>query len=329
MNVNLVQTPTMYKSEENRSFENSRYNIAICIPTYQRPLLLKKLIESIVNSNINKQSIKDVIIIVVDNDINKTAGNIVAELKESISDIWQLQYFNYAEKGLASVRNELFKRALEHNPDFIVGIDDDEYVTPEWLNELVSTITTTNGDMAVAPYIPIFDPPVPSYISYWFKYPKLSNNQQIKFFHGGNFILRVSFLLKQKIRFDKRFNTTGAEDTFFGMNSLAKGGRIYWAGKAIAYETFQKNRASLQWLIKRRFRTAITYTYILLLEKKYLLLIKKIAVNIIYLIIGIIGLILMLTNSKFKYWGILKVAEALGGFAGMVNIKFHEYQNPA
>lgn len=326
MKSNFVQFQSDQISDALPSIQTGMYSLVICIPTYKRPLMLKKLIVSIISSNINMAIIKDVNIIVMDNDIDKTAEKIVQGLQKKSYGISKLHYFNYDRKGLANVRNKLFKTALEYNPDFIVGIDDDEYVTTEWLNELVSTIISTNGDIAVAPYHPVFEPQVPSYISYWFKHPSLTNNESIKFFHAGNYIICCSFLLQQKIEFDPRFNTTGAEDTFFGVTAMKKGGKIYWAKKAIAYEIFDKNRACLNWLIKRRFRSAITYTYILILEKEYYLLLKKIVANIIYLVSGIIALLLFPVKFKYRYWGVLKLAESFGGFAALVNIKFHEYQ---
>jgi glycosyltransferase involved in cell wall biosynthesis len=60
------------------------YNITICIPTYKRPEMLKKLVQSIVENNINKTLIKEVNIIVADNDAEKTAESLINELKKKI-----------------------------------------------------------------------------------------------------------------------------------------------------------------------------------------------------------------------------------------------------
>ena len=288
--------------------------------------MLKKLLLSISKCNVNTSLIKDINIIVVDNDFDKTAETIVNDLQERFCEVSKLHYINYNKKGLSNVRNELFKKAIAYNADFIVGVDDDEYVTYHWLDELLLTITSTSADIVMGPGIPVFDHKVSPFIAYWFNSHDLINHQKIKFFQSGNFIISVRFLLSQKIQFDQRFNTTGAEDSFFGVTAIKKGAKIYWSSKAIAYETIQKKSASLKWLIKRKFRTAITYTYILTLERNYLMLLKKILVNIIYLISGFIGLLLFPFRFKFRYWGILKLAESLGGFSGLANIKFHEYK---
>lgn len=326
MSFNLVQLPNIQNLNRSPSEQNSMYNIAICIPTYKRTFLLKKLILSIANCKIDTSLIKDLNIIVIDNDIERTAEKTVIELKTKLYGILKLHYFNYEKRGLSNIRNELFKIALDYNPDFIAGIDDDEYVSADWLNELLLTITSTNGDIAMGPGISVFDHQVSPYIAYWFKHPHQINHENINSFQTTNFIISARFLLEQKIEFDPRFNSTGAEDTFFGVTAIKNGAKIYWAARAIAYETIQKKRASLNWLIKRRFRTAITYTYILIIEKKYLWLLKKVFVNIIYLITGIIALPLLISKFKFKYWGVLKLAEGFGGFAGLVNIRYHEYK---
>jgi hypothetical protein len=37
-------------------------------------------------------------------------------------------------------------------------------------------------------------------------------------------------------------------------------------------------------------------------------------------------LILLPFQSKYRYWGILKISESAGSFAGMAGIKYHEYE---
>jgi succinoglycan biosynthesis protein ExoM len=56
--------------------------IAVCIPTYKRPLSLEKLILSLVNCKIDKSVISEVNIIVVDNDAMMTAESVIRGLIE-------------------------------------------------------------------------------------------------------------------------------------------------------------------------------------------------------------------------------------------------------
>src|SRR5947208_23514 len=109
------------------------YQVVICIPTYKRPLLLKRLVRSINKCNIDVSLIKNFTIIIVDNDEGKTAMPAVNKLKAELNSLAnKITYVNYPLKGLANVRNELIRNALLLNPDYIAFVDDDEYVSPEW-----------------------------------------------------------------------------------------------------------------------------------------------------------------------------------------------------
>lgn len=301
------------------------YKIAICIPTFKRPLMLKKLVQSIIECNLNRTLIKNINIIVVDNDVEKTAESLINELKERFYNSYNIDYFNHPIKGLSNVRNELIKKAWLFNPDFIVFIDDDEYASPEWLNELVGTLSTTNGDMAIGPVISVFESRVSKYISCWFERPIYQSNTKIKSIATGNLIIKTDSLFKNKILFDRRFNKTGAEDLYFGLQMLNKGAIAYWSEKAIVYETVPDSRANLKWLIKRIYNGANTYTNILKLEGRKMELTKKIFISLIYIIAGICAFIFIPFPIKKKYWGIIKLSEGVGGIAGLINIKYYEY----
>jgi len=301
------------------------YNVVIGIPSFRRPLMLKKLIFSIIGCNIDRSLIKEVFILVVDNDIEKTAEITVKELADEFYGIHRFYYHNYPVKGLSNVRNEIFTKALEFNPDYIACIDDDEYVTSDWLNQLLLTITKSRAEIVLGPVIPEFEGKVSPYIAYWFKYQKLENFQKVHFFWTGNFVISAGFFLKHKIEFDNRFNITGSEDSYFGVKALKSGADICWANKAVAYETIPQKRANLKWLIRRNFNNAITFTYILKLEKLYFRLLKKMVISFVYSVTGVMALVFIPFPFRWKYWGILKISESVGGFAGLFSFQFHEY----
>lgn len=302
------------------------YSITICIPTYKRPLFLNKLLCSINESKINRSLIKEINIIIVDNDIEKTAEITVNEIKEKLNVYFTIEYHDYPVKGLSNVRNELLRKALGLNPEFIVFIDDDEYPSAEWLNELVKTIVNNNGDMAMGPVISVFDNNVSRYISCWFERPFHLANAKINYVRTGNLIIRANSLLKFRIWFDNRFNATGSEDSYFGIQMMKKYATIYWSSGAIVFETIPGTRANLKYLIKRHFRGASNFTCIMRLEKKYLVLLKKIMVSLIYTISGICAIVILPLPIRKKYWGILKISEGMGGFAGLFNILYMEYK---
>ncbi len=302
-------------------------HLVIGIPTYKRIVLLEKLIRSIFECSLDKNSINKVDIIIVDNDIAKTAMGVVKTFGEQVPSPFKLHYFNNAVKGLSHVRNELLKQSHTFNPDYLICVDDDEYVVKEWLTELIETMANNKADIVVGPVFPKFENETPIQISKWFYRIKHENNEQLSsFFGGGNLILRSKFLKDNDLKYDVRFNTTGGEDTYFGVQALKKEARIFWAEKAIAYENIPEERARLNWLFKRYYRGGNTYTYILILEKRYFLILKKIAVSMVSLLLGFFFLPLILLPIKNRYYGLLKLlAPSLGSFSAFFNIRFHEY----
>lgn len=289
--------------------------------------MLKKLIVSIFENKIDWDFIRNVDLIVVDNDKEKTAEPVIKSLLDEYPDSFSLGYVNYPEKGLANVRNQILTSALALNADFIASVDDDEYVSQNWLMQLTKCIVENSGDIALGPVLPDFEnTDVSVSIADWFYRPDFENYQKLEDSHKtGNQMIRADFLIQHNIRFDKRFNSTGAEDTFFGIQAVKKGAAIYWAKHAIVFETIPRTRSTFEWLLRRTYRGAITYTYILFLEKKYLLIFKKFLVSIFNLLLGVFGMVLMPFDFKYKYYGPMKLAESAGGFAGMLNFKYNEY----
>jgi succinoglycan biosynthesis protein ExoM len=302
------------------------YKITICIPTFRRIEMLRKLILSIMNCNVNKTLIKEINLFIVDNDPEKSAEAAVSKLAERPGKLNRISYHCFPVKGLANVRNELLRVALQDDPDYIVFIDDDEYVIAEWLDELAGTITVNKGDMVMGPVISGFDEKVPQYITRWIERPSHENNSRMNFIRTGNLIIRTKTLTEYNIRFDQRFNMTGGEDSYFGVKMIGKGATVYWAANAIAYETVPGGRANIQWLFRRYYNGANVYTRILGIEGLYRKLFKKVLVSLFYLIVGGITSVMALLPLATRYWGVLKFAEGSGGIAGLFSIEYKEYE---
>ncbi len=300
--------------------------IAICIPTYRRPLLLSKLITGILESSIDNSIIKNVNIIIVDNDAMRSAEKSVSELQTKKRHGVSIEYNCFPAKGLSNVRNELLKKAFLVNPNYIVFVDDDEHVSVAWLNELVKTIILNKADLVMGPVISLFDNNVPASISCWFDRPVYADNSRITSIATNNLIIKASTLISSGVWFDNKFNSTGAEDSYFGLQLLKNGAKGFWSSKAVVYETIPENRANLNWLIKRFYNGANTYTYILKLEREYTELIRKILTSFFYIISGLIALVLVPLPLKRKFWGPLKISEGVGAIAGSLNMKYNEYK---
>jgi len=301
-------------------------SVSICIPTYRRPDLLRKLILGIADCRLNSSVISDINIIIVDNDEDMTAKPVANELKEKFNDTIKIDYHNYPHKGLVNVRNELLRQALSKMPGFIVFIDDDEYPSPDWLNELLETIIVNNGDIAIGKVIPVFDFSVSKYISFWFRRREYKCNKKIKFVKTNNLIIKTETLLKHRIWFDDRFNKTGGEDSYFGLQMVKNGAKINWASKAVVFENVPQTRANIKWLLKRYYNGANRYTFILRIEKQHIKILRKLIISFLYILFGICASLLTPYPFKIRFWGPLKIAEGIGGLTGFLNLKYEEYK---
>ncbi len=302
------------------------YSVAVCIPTFKRPAGLEQLILSICKCNMGNGLVKEVHIIVVDNDEAKSAEPVAKQMSAKVSHVADLNYFNYPTKGLANVRNEMLRQGLELNTDFLIFIDDDEYVTHNWMMEILTTIINNNADAVRGPVIANVSAAAPNNIKWFFKREKYNNNQQIHTWTTGNLVLRTSTLKKCDVWFDNRFNATGSEDGFFGIQMEKQGATLHWAAHAVAFETIPDSRANVKWIVKRTFRLSSTFVYILILEKSYYRLLRKILVSFSYIFIGIPSLLLLMLPFQKKYWGLVKLSEGFGGLAGLVNVSYSEYK---
>lgn len=302
-------------------------HLVIGIPTYKRECMLKKTIASVLINRIDSHLIKKIDIVVVDNDAERSAEALITKFKEDVSGIFNIHYHCQAEKGLAKVRNEIFRLGFALSPDYIVFIDDDEYASKIWLQELTEKAVNLKADMVLGRVIPMFEKEINEGLKYWFKYPNFRDGMSIDFLVTHNLIIRSQFIINNALSFDLRFNTTGGEDSFFGIQALNKGAKIFFAQNALVFETIPERKSNLKWLITRYFRFSSTFVHVLKLERKYTLLFKKFLTSIAYLILGIPALFLLLLPIKLRFWGVIKISESIGGFAGMININYQEYRN--
>jgi len=301
-------------------------DIAICIPTFKRPEMLSKTISSILDNDITGLGLRCIHIVVVDNDSDQSARETVDSWSRKTQEPYQIKYRGYPKKGLSNVRNELLHQALLLDPMYIIFIDDDEYASERWLANLIACIKNNQADMVLGSVSSVFEYEVPDAIAYWFDKGVHPDSSPIQHLASNNLIIKTDFIKESGLRFDLRFNTTGAEDTFFGIQAIRKGAKIFWSQKAGVYETVPKQRATLNWILKRRYRGGMTYTYIIIQERQYLQLVKKIIVSGIYLLVGTVASPAVVLPVKWRYWGLVKISEAWGAMAGILNIKYHEYK---
>jgi succinoglycan biosynthesis protein ExoM len=226
--------------------------IDVCIATYKRPQLLKKLLLSLVAQETGGEF--SFTIIVADNDAQRSAEPVVRELSAGGREIL---YAVEPEQNISLARNKSLSFATG---DYIATIDDDEYADSRWLLHLFRTITSHNADVVHGPVIPEFHFKTPHYIRHGFMRPNPPTGSTEKYvLNTGNTLFRRELIEGLATPFDPRFGRTGAEDTAFFFDLKRRGCRMTWCREALVFEPVPSRRANLVWLLKRRFRHGNLY----------------------------------------------------------------------
>ena len=120
--------------------------ISVIVPIFNVEKYLKKTIESIIS-----QIYIYIEIILVDDGSNDTSSEICEFYAKKDK---RIKVFYQENKGVSSARNLGISNA---NGKYIVFIDGDDYVTPEYISSLYNDIEENNVDLAVQMYINYFN----------------------------------------------------------------------------------------------------------------------------------------------------------------------------
>src|SRR5262245_37392378 len=104
-------------------------HITVCICTYKRPLLLKRLLNDVGRQDTG--GMFTISIVVVDNDRAETAKPVVQEF--ATASTVPVNYFVEPQQNIALARN---RAVLNAKGDFIACVDDDEFPIEGWLRNL-------------------------------------------------------------------------------------------------------------------------------------------------------------------------------------------------
>jgi succinoglycan biosynthesis protein ExoM len=233
-------------------------HIAICVATFKRPRLLRRLLNGIAELRFAKVGIPEITVIVVDNDPTGTAR----EVCRGAFLPWRLHYVLEAKRGIAEARNRAVRES--GNADFIAFIDDDEVPKELWLDELLSAQAKFQGDTVAGPVYPSFTDDVPDWIRRegFFDRPTHFVTGESLLCCSTNNVLVSRNVFDRVGGFDDRFQLTGGEDVHFFTRVRLAGFHIVWSGDALVSETISSDRANLAWLLRRSYRDGNCYTLV-------------------------------------------------------------------
>jgi succinoglycan biosynthesis protein ExoM len=228
--------------------------VAVGLCTYKRPDGLARALEHIALAIAPLN--RPVAIIVVNNDADdQTAGPLTAAFSARTGIA--VHFETEATPGISAAREAIFARAEAIGIRWLAMLDDDEWPTPPWLEELLATQARTRAAVVGGPVEPVFPEgrdELKRLVRYWSVGPQLLDGRPFVFC-TCNFLIDL-WALRDRPRplFDPAFGLSGGGDTVFFRSLFYGGLPMAWAPQAIVQEEVPPSRASAAWMRTRRFR---------------------------------------------------------------------------
>lgn len=232
--------------------------IAICVATYVRPAAFRRLVESL--GRIQLPPDTEVELRIVDND---SAGSAKATLLECDLPAGMHGCISYEiepQQGIASARN----RALDMGPaDAFIFVDDDEYVSENWLKALVSTWRSTGADVVLGPVTGMPPEGSPAWFERggFFHKEVGPDGKELDWRSGrtSNTLVSGHWFTERGKRFDAAFGRSGGSDSHLFFRIAAEGARLVACDSARVHEDVEPERMSVTWLWKRTYRNGMVF----------------------------------------------------------------------
>jgi succinoglycan biosynthesis protein ExoM len=221
-------------------------HISVCVCTYQRPALLKKLLEKLQYQK--TEELFGYSVVVVDNDKEGSARETATDFQKNSSIA--LEYDIESQKGIPMARNRALKNA---RGSYVAFIDDDELPGDDWLLNLYKASIKYNADAVLGPVRPYFETMPPGWIvkGKFFERPEHETGTKLRWeeTRSGNVLLKRSVFEDPADIFNPAY--LHGEDKELFRRMIEKGRIFVWCNEAPAYETQLPHRFKRMYFLKR------------------------------------------------------------------------------
>lgn len=303
---------------------SARHSLAITVITYQRPELLRLLLQSL-----QRQQAPDdceVRVIVVDNDAAGTAHEDCGDIEGPFPVSWQVE----PDPGIPAARQRSVD--LAEQDDYVIFIDDDEQAPDGWLARIWETMQRTGADVVTGPVRGVLPPDAPSWARHSDVYSSVGKHEtgtRLRKAYTNNTIVARRVLDAVQPAFHPAFRFTGSSDLHLFLRVSKAGFTIVWDDDAEVVETVPWSRLSLRWLVRRAFRSGSGDTISRVLidprPRTYLLCT---GLGIARAGSGLALAVLGIASPSARIKGLRRIASAAGSLAGLWGVNYAEYQRP-
>jgi succinoglycan biosynthesis protein ExoM len=231
-----------------------RHQVDICLCTFRRPGLLAEALGSL--KGLDWPPGTEGRILVVDNDDTPAAEEVVTRFARH-SPV-SVRYHHAPGRNISIARNAALTVS---DAPLLAFLDDDERVAPGWLTELLTRLDETGADAVLGPVRAIYSPDAPD----WMQSAEPHATRpvfvqgEIRSGYTCNVLINRASPRLAGLEFDPALGRSGGEDTAFFTALARAGGRIAYAEDAVVIEDVPADRATLRWLLRRRYRMGQTH----------------------------------------------------------------------
>lgn len=301
--------------------------VAVCVATLKRPLLLGALLESLEGLVFRKRAPVDLFIVVVDNDRDETAREVVDAARDRLP--FPVVYTVEPNRGIPHARNCGVRVALREGAEFVAFIDDDEVASPDWLDELLDVQGRSGADVVSGPSLPRFAPGVESWVveGGFFTYPRYATGESIPIAATNNALVAAHLFRGTEEPFDPAFGLSGMDDSHFFMRVKMSGARLVWADEARVEEFIPASRARVGWIVKRAFRIGNGYVFcVRALEPPHRWVVPRVAGALARIGYGTLSLPFAAVRGRAPLVSALRtISNGAGSLVALAGKRYQEY----
>lgn len=169
--------------------------------------------------------------------------------------------------GIPFARNAVLDCAIGLNAQYLVFVDDDEWVPEDWLVQIYSSFVSSGNDLATGPILPRYTGSEPlnwlqqrllEGVVGWYARSRNKNRNNLARGEAhrigaatNNWICDLNFVRRTGLRFCEDIGLGGGSDTAFWRDLQKLGGSSTWIDDAPLYDTVPISRLTLVYQFKR------------------------------------------------------------------------------
>ncbi|MDH5324850.1 MAG: glycosyltransferase [Gammaproteobacteria bacterium] len=292
--------------------------LVIAVLTCSRPVLLKAALDSL--SKLVPPKEIQMELLLVDNAEETPAIDIFTECRPHLP--FPAKYVLEPQRGLSYARNRAISHCLQTNAQWLIFLDDDETVQPDWILQLMQIQQRHKAFLITGKINKLFPQDAPAWSYAALETTDYQNGDECYELDTGNSMIHADVF--RQLLFDPQFALSGGEDSDYSAQAKKLGFRIVYAQHAVVNEDVQPYKLTLSWNLKRSFRGGCARAGI---DKKLYgvsIVPRKIVRGCLTLLKAIFRIAIARSRTE-RVLALMSAMQGLGLCLGSLGVSFSEY----